>query len=366
MRILFDHQIFSTQKYGGVSRYFVNIATKMSNLGENVRICAPIHTNCYLKESSKNLTSGLYFNFFPPKTTRIIKKINHYLSKRTISAWNPDIVHETYYNSNSVAKKNTVLTVYDMIHEVYPESFASSDNTSMLKKVAVSNASHIICISEQTKNDLINLFDVKESKITVIYLGFKTPIVAQNDGTLSAVNKRPYLLYIGFRSGYKNFEKFIIGFASSAKLVQNFNIICFGGGPFNAHEQELIVKKGLSGHNIIQFSGNDQTLATLYLNASALVYPSLYEGFGLPPLEAMAYNCPVICSNTSSIPEVVGDAAEMFNPHDEESIRASIERVVFNGSFRNELICRGKERHSMFSWDKCAQETLDVYRRVLS
>lgn len=366
MRILFDHQIFLAQKYGGISRYFVNIAKQMSDFGENVRIYAPIHKNCFLKESSKHFPSGFYFNFFLPKTTRIIKEINHHLSKRTVSIWNPDIVHETYYNSNSVAKKNIVLTVYDMIHEIYPKSFASYDNTSMLKKVAVSRASHIICISKQTKNDLINLFNVKECKITVIYLGFNIPIVAQNEVFSSVMNKRPYLLYVGLRSGYKNFEKFIIGFASSAKLVRDYNIICFGGGPFSSHEQELIVKIGLSGHNVIQFSGNDQALANLYLNASALVYPSLYEGFGLPPLEAMAHNCPVICSNTSSIPEVVGDAAEMFDPRDEESIRASIERVVFNDSFRDDLICRGKERHKMFSWDRCARETLDVYRRVLS
>jgi glycosyltransferase involved in cell wall biosynthesis len=366
MKILFDHQIFSAQKYGGISRYFVNIANKMSDIGENVRICAPIHKNCFLKESSRHLSSGFYFKFFPPKTIRIIKEINHHLSKRTVSIWNPDIVHETYYNSNFVAKKNVVLTVYDMIHEIYPESFARYDNTSKLKKMAVSRASHIICISEQTKRDLINLFNVKECKITVIHLGFNIPSVVQNDASSFVINKRPYLLYVGLRSGYKNFEKFITGFASSAKLVSDYNIICFGGGPFNAHEKELIVKIGLSGHSVIQFSGNDQALANLYLNASALVYPSLYEGFGLPPLEAMAYNCPVVCSNTSSIPEVVGDAAEMFDPHDEESIRASIESVVFNDSFRDYLIYRGKERLNVFSWNRCAQETLDVYRRVLS
>jgi len=364
MKILFDYQIFYAQKYGGISRYFLNIANKMSNFREDVRICAPIHKNCFLKESGKNLSSGFYFNFFPPKTTQIIKKINHHLSKRTVSIWNPDIVHETYYSLNSVAKKNTVLTVYDMIHEIYPESFAKDDTVSMFKKMAVGRASHIICISEQTKNDLINIFNVEECKITVIYLGFNISNVPKND--LSVHNKQPYLLYVGLRSGYKNFEKFITGFASSANLMREFSIICFGGGPFNAYEKELLARNGLSEHKVLQHSGNDQDLANLYQNASALVYPSLYEGFGLPPLEAMAYSCPVICSNTSSIPEVVGNAAKLFDPHDEGSIRESIERVAFNDSFRHGLVSRGKERVKVFSWDRCARETLDVYRRVLS
>lgn len=364
MKILFDYQIFYAQKFGGISRYFVNLASKMNDFGEDVRICAPIHKNCFLKESGKNFLHGIYFNFFPPKTTRIIGKVNYYLSKRTVSIWNPDIVHETYYSFNSVAKKNIILTVYDMIHEIYPDSFARNDAVSMCKKKAVGRASHIICISEQTKNDLINLFNVKECKISVIHLGLDVSIVPQYD--FNTINKRPYLLYVGLRSGYKNFDKFITAFASSSELVREFNIICFGGGPFNAHEKELFIKIGLSEHNILQHSGNDQALANLYRNASALVYPSLYEGFGLPPLEAMAYSCPVICSNTSSIPEVVGNAAELFDPHDVESVRWSLERVAFNDSFRNALVSLGKERVKVFSWNRCARETLGVYRRVLA
>jgi glycosyltransferase involved in cell wall biosynthesis len=287
------------------------------------------------------------------------------LSKWTVSCWKPDIVHETYYASNSVAKKNIVLTVYDMIHEIFPDLFSSSDSTSVLKKQAVERASHVVCISEKTKNDLINFFKVDESKISVIYLGLEELFTQSNYFSLKMCNAH-FLLYVGLRGGYKNFNKFIIAFTSSKILVQNFNIICFGGGEFNKEERQFLIEKGFSDKNISQISGDDQDLARLYQKASALVYPSLYEGFGLPPLEAMAHNCPVICSNTSSIPEVVGDAAGMFDPYDVESIKNAIERVVLDNSVRNDLITRGKERVKLFSWDRCARETLDVYRRVLS
>jgi glycosyltransferase involved in cell wall biosynthesis len=229
----------------------------------------------------------------------------------------------------------------------------------------VERASHIICISESTKNDLINFFKVDESKISVIHLGLEEQFAHSNYSSLKMCDTN-FLLYVGLRGGYKNFNKFIIAFTSSKILVQNFKIICFGGGEFGKEERQFLIEKGLSDKNISQISGDDQDLARLYQKASALVYPSLYEGFGLPPLEAMAYNCPVICSNTSSIPEVVGDAAEMFDPYDVESIQDAIERVVLDNSVRNDLMSRGKERVKLFSWDRCARETLDVYRRVLS
>ncbi len=113
-------------------------------------------------------------------------------------------------------------------------------------------------------------------------------------------------------------------------------------------------------------SGDDAVLAGYYRMASAFVYPSLYEGFGIPPLEAMSFDCPVVCSGVSSIPEVVGNAGEMFDPYDPDSIRMAIERVVSDDALRQTLIARGKERLKLFSWKRCAQETLDIYRRVLS
>lgn len=366
MRILFDHQIFSSQKYGGISRYFVKIANAMNKFGEDVCVCAPMHKNAFLNEAGKNLAKGYYFKSFPSKTHRIIREINRYLSALYVSRNNPDIVHETYYASKSVTKKKIVLTVYDMIHEIFPNLFSKSDKTSALKRVAVDRANRVICISEQTKKDLIKYFNVDESKISVVYLGIESPAVISENIPALKKSSDPFLLYVGSRGGYKNFDKFIAAFVSSEKLFQNFNIICFGGGGFNKAERAFLLSRGLSEKKISQISSNDSVLARLYQNASALVYPSLYEGFGLPPLEAMAYKCPVICSNTSSIPEVVGGAAAKFDPSDVESIQHEIERVVFDCSVQKDLVTRGQERIKLFTWEQCAQETLSVYRRVLS
>ena len=112
-------------------------------------------------------------------------------------------------------------------------------------------------------------------------------------------------------------------------------------------------------------NGNDSVLAGLYSSARVLVYPSLYEGFGIPPLEAMSFGCPVICANTSSLPEVVGDAARLFDPTSESDLRAALEAVVFSSEYTVRLKANGLERVKMFSWEKCADETLKVYKKVL-
>ena len=141
--------------------------------------------------------------------------------------------------------------------------------------------------------------------------------------------------------------------------------MCFGGGHLSPKELESNRKHNVNKKNVIQISGNDETLTNLYTHASALVYPSLYEGFGLPLLEAMSFQCPVICSNTSSMPEIAGEAAEFFEPHDPESIAHAIETVVFSQIRTATLREQGTRRVKNFSWDKCAEKTLQVYKNLL-
>jgi glycosyltransferase involved in cell wall biosynthesis len=172
---------------------------------------------------------------------------------------------------------------------------------------------------------------------------------------------RPYLLYVGARGGYKNFKKLISVYSKSSKIHKNFDLVCFGGGKLHTDELQMITDAGIRPEQVIHFGGGDNILAALYKQAYAFIYPSLYEGFGIPPLEAMAIGCPVICSNNSSLPEVVGDAAETFDPLDEESIQAAIENVIFSSERRNELIKTGLTHHLKFSWSRCAQETKIIY-----
>jgi len=252
-----------------------------------------------------------------------------------------------------------------MIHERFSDSFSQTDRTSVEKALAVARADHVICISEQTKRDLIEILGVEASKISVVYLGFNL-ISHDKPVTITVGQSRPFILYVGNREGHKNFERLLIAYATSIKLKNNFDLICFGGGAFSDKEKALMQQLGVSVDRVSQVSGNDALLAGYYRASSAFVYPSLYEGFGIPPLEAMSFDCPVVCSNLSSIPEVVGDAGEMFDPYDPDSIRVAIERVVDDVQLQEVLISRGRERIKLFSWERCAQETLDVYRKVLA
>jgi glycosyltransferase involved in cell wall biosynthesis len=250
-----------------------------------------------------------------------------------------------------------------MIHERYPGSFAADDPTARMKALAVHRADHIFCISESTRRDLLETHQLSEDRVSVTYLGYDT-LPISGSGAIGLVGSMPYLLYVGGRHGYKNFEGLVRAFASSGWLRSNLRIICFGSTGFSQAERTLIASLGLPEFQVIQLGGGDDLLGALYKNAAAFVYPSKYEGFGIPPLEAMSLDCPVICSNVSSIPEVVGEAGEYFDPHNVESIRASIERVLQSPTRQQELIVQGRFRRELFSWRRCAQETLKIYRRL--
>ena len=169
----------------------------------------------------------------------------------------------------------------------------------------------------------------------------------------------------GYGEGYKNFSRLLQAFAASERLKNDFSLVCFGGRGLSGAELDEINSLGFARNRIVQVAGDDRVLANLYQYASILVYPSLYEGFGIPPLEAMSFKCPVACSYTSSLPEVAGDAAEYFDPLDTESIRSAIETVVYSTDKSATLIARGLVRLKLFSWEACAQQTKAVYASLL-
>ena len=255
-----------------------------------------------------------------------------------------------------------MLTVFDLVHEKFTGQYSRFDPTSAEKAAAVARADHIICISKNTQRDLVELLAVPMEKTSVVYLG-SSALKVNREGTLPR-NDRPFLLYVGVRGGYKNFKRLVAAFASSALLKRDFDLVCFGGGALSGEERRHAKELGISEGRLRHVSGGDDVMAQLYATAAAFVYPSVYEGFGIPPLEAMSVGCPVICSNSSSLPEVVGDAAELFDPLDEEQLRNAMERVVTSEGLRQELIARGRRRCAAFSWEGCAQETLSIYRKL--
>ena len=363
MKIAFDYQIFSQQRFGGISRYYSSLIRELIKLNQEVNVYAGFYKNNFLKSLSNEFVKGHYLKKYPPKTGKVFNLINNLWSYNQINSSNSNLVHQTYYSNNAKINKKVpiVVTALDMIHELYPEE---NDDNSIYqrKKNTFKRADHIICISNNTKDDLVNIYGVYPEKISVTYLASNdwTNVCFQNiDNDIHS----PYILYVGERSGYKNFSSLIKAFASSKYLRNDFNIITFGGKRFNKSELGFIESFGLL-KNVKQRFGDDSVLASMYSGASALIYPSLYEGFGIPPLEAMAFNCPVIASNTSSIPEVVGIAGEYFNPTDIEDIKNAIENVVFSPSRIADLKYKGLDRVKEFSWRKCATETLEIYQKI--
>ena len=367
MRISYDYQSFVLQSYGGISRYFTRIAQGMLQLNQQVGVFAPLHRNNYLLSLPREVVFGRYISGYPKKTARFFLAYNQFLSHSKIAKWKPDLVHETYYSRVGTAPVGcpTVITVYDMIHELFPNDFLVRDNTAIIKRIAIDRADHVICISENTKMDLMRLYGTPASKLSVVHLGFDQfapRAVKQQPTTLV---DRPFLLYVGARGGYKNFIGFLRAVAASKRLLSDFDIVAFGGAKFSAKELNEMSSLGFRENQIRHQSGSDDVLGRFYSSAKAFVYPSLYEGFGIPPLEAMAHQCPVISSNTSSMPEVIGKAGEYFDPTDTDDMRRVIEDVVYSASRVNQLRRFGEERLTTFSWDKCARETFDIYRSLI-
>lgn len=368
MRVAFDCQTFVLQSYGGISRYFARLAQGLLEMDQQVGIFAPLHRNSYLPALPKEIVNGRQIGGYPRKTTRLVLAYNQFLARSAIVKWKPDLVHETYYSRRPSAPQScpAVVTVFDMIHELFPQAFPVTDNTAVKKRFSIDRADHVICISENTKMDLMRLYGISAGKVSVAHLGFDRLALRGESERPVAPGAKPFLLYVGERSrSYKNFIGFLRAVATSTRLVADFDIVAFGEPRFSSGELKVMSSLGFGEQQVLQKSGSDAVLGDCYSSASALVYPSLYEGFGIPPLEAMAHQCPVISSNSSSMPEVIGSAAEYFDPRNIDDMRRAIESVVYSDSRIRILRQAGSERLNAFSWKKCTQETLSIYKSLI-
>ena len=367
MNVLFDHQAFYHQKFGGISRYFYELARGI-NLRDDfsASVVAPLHGNEYLQSGKFKFIKGLC----PKRQLLGTGRVRDLGRKLLLPIYyalncNSDIVHETYYTMTPSGRgQYRILTVFDMIHELFPAQFRDDLITVKAKKTAVLRADHVICISESTRQDLVRLLGVDQSKTSVVHLGHSFINSSFNSQILIRRTGRPYLLYVGNRDRYKNFHALCRAFAASNFLRKKFDIVAFGGADFSVIEKEYLVDFGIIDY-VRHVIGGDELLEMHYREASLFVFPSLYEGFGIPPLEAMNCNCPVVCSNAGSIPEVVGDAGVYFDPYSVDSIRDAIERVVTSTILQSELLVKGRERIKMFSWDKCVKDTAAIYKSVV-
>ena len=360
MRLLFDGQVFVHQATGGISRYFANLIAGLAEYPNvSAYAVAPLHRNLHLAHVPPRLVIGRQISEgrWADQLTWCATRA---LSPLFGAILSPDVVHETYFAPKPyiTRARRRLTTMHDMIHELYLKGTPTTEH----KRASIARCDHVICVSKNTKRDLCELFNFPPERVSVVHLGYHD-FSAHRVREAPTLLKRPaYFLYVGQRDGHKNFARFMRAFANSTELRKNFRIVYFGGSPLAQTERMLATELGLDEHHLVHLEGNDDFLNTAYRNAIALVYPSLYEGFGLPPLEAMSASCPVLSTNTSSLPEVVGDAGLMFDPTDVEAISDAMERVATSTALRRDLIQRGHERRKLFSWQRCVKETLDVYR----
>ncbi|MEL7067983.1 MAG: glycosyltransferase family 1 protein [Cyanobacteria bacterium J06581_3] len=364
MRILYDGQIYTKQTTGGINRYFTNIINRLpqdvypilTTQHRKNKLHYPVHPNLTLKE---------YWGFRPH---RLSLKARATYFRWVNNNFSFDIHHPTYYSRLTQDSFNRlcsplVITVYDMIHEIFSDIIDPKGHTIRAKRRAITAADVLLCISHSTKADLLKYFPQVENKTRVIYLASEF----KEDWTYGEepVPTIPYFLYVGSRyTAYKNFDTLLLAFSKVASISPD---VCLSvvGGPFSEEEQKLIAKLNLSSRIQHYSWASDTHLAKLYRCAEALVYPSSYEGFGIPPLEAMACGTVVVAADSSSIPEVVGDAGILFDPKAVNDLADILAYLLDSQGEREKLINRGYKQAQKFSWSITAEQTMQVYRSLL-
>jgi len=333
---------------------FINPESKISNL-KIVEVDAPIYS---FKEQ---------YNF--------LKAVNNEKL---------DVMHFTHFNRPIFYNRPSVVTIHDLTPIYFPgkkrSSFIEQFAYRLVLRAALKKANRIIAISNFTKNDILKNFPfINNKKIKVIYEGIHFATTAK----LKIKNKKRknilenwklkignYLLYVGVWREHKNLIGLIRAFEKLKSINHkskflNLKLVIVGKpNPYYCEVQEMAERSPFKKEIIFTGYLPDEELSFLYQNAAAFVFPSFYEGFGLPPLEAMEYRCPVVSSNAASLPEILGDAALYFNPYDIDDMVDKIKKIIQDKKLRNDLIEKGKKRVLKYSWQKMAQETLKVYNEI--
>ena len=371
--LFYDPQIFY-QKVGGISRYFVEVINRLSQEPDfNVTLPLVYTQNKYLRASPY-----LDFDFdFDIINHRFLKNhapklygLNHKKAIYYLKNQQYDIVHTTYYDNYFLPYlKNSrlVTTIHDMIHErgLYnQEGINNRGSTVENRKKQIEMASGIVAVSENTKKDLVDILNVSPEKVQVIYHGVSFDVEELEKNVVRKIPQN-YLLYVGSRAKYKNFDRFLSVAAELMRQNSDLYLVCTGGGEWSEQEREWIKKQGIES-KIIHFDYvDDAILYGLYKYALCFVFPSLYEGFGIPILEAFAAKCPMALSQSSCFPEIADNGAAYFDPYDEASMYQSINHLLFNTQLQTSLIENGEQRLRFFSWDKCAFQHKELYQSLL-
>ncbi len=338
------------------------------------------------------------FRAYSSKKDNFVKKLadipwyslkEQFLMKKILDKDKIDLAHFPHFNVPFFYKSPFLVTIHDLILIKYPTIRATTLGPLKYKikkmgyeqvlKKAINSSEKIIAVSNFTKEDIIKYFPQAAPKIKVIYescentkfelklkrnkIPDSSKVVLEKYGL-----KKPYLLYVGAAYPHKNLENLLLAFKIiKEKLKKNRLSLVLVGGEDYFYEKIKIFTKRKKIKDVI-FPGlvkEESYLREIYAGSEMFVFPSLYEGFGLPPLEAMKIGVPVVCSRVASLPEILGEAAYYFNPQSPKDIAAKVIKVLNNHKFRKDLISRGERRVKLFSWREMARQTLEIYNQIL-
>ena len=372
VKILFDPEIFYKQEYGGISRYYselVSILKRNNNLQVNLPVCytenAYAHEYNLIRETKFMQLVLKVLAAMNVSTRTLQKKRARRLFKKTVNNFKFDLYIPTYYNTSFlsfIGSRPFVLTVYDMIHELFPQYYEDEPTTIVQDKLTLmEKATKIIAVSFNTKKDILKIYPhIDESKIEVIYHGNSMKL----DDRIKVELPSRYILFVGIRSNYKNFEFLLTSVVELLKNDDSLFLLCAGGDPFTEEEMTLFAHLGVETQ-VIQKKFKEQELAHFYKNAKCFVFPSRYEGFGIPVLESMACGCPVVLARHSSFPEVAGDAGVYFELDSSDDLRNKINLLLTNEEMRKEFSDKGLAQVKKFNWNEATEQCLNVYYQAV-
>ncbi len=325
------------------------------------------HKNQYILYTNR----ALKFDFLLPKNfkVKVLPFLRFWTQIRL--AWEmlirqPDILFIPAHTIPWIHPKNTVVTIHGLEYEHFPEAYSGFDLWHLRKSTRLASkwAKKIITISKNTKKDLIKFYGVKDEQVKVVHLGYqKYEVRSKKYGVAETLRfPKPYLLFIGRLEKRKNLVRLVKAFARLKNNKKIVHKLVLAGKPGYGYEQIKCSIKDLDLEKDVILPGyiSDKDLPYLIKGADVFVYPSLYEGFGMPILEAMNLGVPVVTSNTSALPEIAGEAALLVDPKSPDEIAKAIYKLIEDEDFKDRLVRKGLKQAKKFSWEKCAKETLTV------
>jgi glycosyltransferase involved in cell wall biosynthesis len=353
-----------------------------------------VHALAKVDSGNDYLLYGIFYDCYPKgwKKAVVPKSSNFKLHQKDSPSWfvrrrwmnfrhskenllgEVDIVHSTAFTMPLVSKPKTVVTIHDLSIFIYPQHHTEANYQFVTRNVhqAARRANFIIAVSESSKREVMRFLHMPEEKIGVVYEAagdiFHQKCPSDTVAMIKnkyKINKR-YFLSVGSLEPRKNLGRALVAFKALIEMKKaDYQFVIAGGkGWKNEAFYNLIRKLDIDEHLVFTGYVPEEDLPALYQGADVFVYPSLYEGFGLPVIEAMASGVPVITSNTSSLPEVAGDAALLVRPTEVFEIYEAMEALATRPELREELRDKGKNQSNLFSWEKTAYKTLEVYRDV--